>query len=156
MMMTWVLNLCLPRWGHVVFSLLLVMPRRPFYRGQKELKKRLLLPLSNFLKSLWKKSDEREPSFWEITRGSAGSKLRGREMVFFVPGKYKERLFRWRGGFSVSFHVEIFLLGEPKANPEEDRNVKTNWKPSKPMKSRNEIISSGRNIALHYKSNSEN
>ena len=45
-------NLCLddddlsfepPRWGHVVFSLLLVMPRRPFYRGQKELKKRLLL-----------------------------------------------------------------------------------------------------------------
>ena len=47
-------NLCLddddlsfepPRWGHVVFSLLLVMPRRPFYRGQKELKKRLLLPL---------------------------------------------------------------------------------------------------------------
>ena len=47
-------------------------------------------------------------------------------LVFFVPGKYKERLFRWRGGFSVSFHVEIFLLGEPKANPEEDRNVKTN------------------------------
>ena len=47
-------NLCLddddssfepPRWGHVVFSLLLVMPRRPFYRGQKEPKKGLLLPL---------------------------------------------------------------------------------------------------------------